>query len=242
MARVLWPGQDALGRCIRIDADTVPCTRVVGVAEDAVHDPLADQPLRYYLPIDQFPNEGGSYLLLRLRGDPAEMAEGVRRALQLLVPGQQYVTTQPVSDLLDAQRRSWRAGAAMFVAFGCLALVVAAVGLYRVITYDVGQRIARAGRADRARRTGSDVVRLVIAQAFRLAVGGIGVGSALAIGAGRWIEPLLFRQSATDPAVFGLVALVLVAVAVAACSAPAAGRCALIRIRSCAPTKVERPF
>jgi len=222
MAQVLWPGQDALGRCIRFNADTVPCTTVVGVAEDAVHDPLADQPLRYYLPMDQFPTEGGSYLLLRVRGNPAEMAEDVRRALQTAMPGQQYVTTQPLSDLLDAQRHSWRAGAAMFVAFGCLALIVAAVGLYGVIAYDVGQRMHELGVRIALGAQGSDVVRLVVARGVRLAVGGIAVGTAVAIGTGRWIEPLLFNQSATDPTVFGLVALVLVAVAVAACSAPAA--------------------
>jgi predicted permease len=222
MARVLWPGQDALGRCIRFNADTMPCATVVGVAEDAVHDPLADQPLRYYLPMDQFPTEGGSYLLLRVRGDPAEMAETVRRALQVVMPGQQYVTAQPVSDLLDAQRHSWRAGAAMFVAFGVLALVVAAVGLYGVIAYDVGQRMHELGVRIALGAHGADVVRLVVVRGLRLAVAGIAVGSALAVGAGRWIEPLLFRQSATDPAVFGLVAFVLVAVAVAACSAPAA--------------------
>jgi ABC-type antimicrobial peptide transport system permease subunit len=222
MARVLWPGQDALGKCMHLNADTVPCTSVVGVAEDAVHDPLADQPLRYYLPMDQFPNEGGSYLALRLRGNPAEMAEPVRRALQAVMPGQQYVTTQPVSDLLDAQRRSWRAGAAMFVAFGVLALVVAAVGLYGVIAYDVGQRMHELGVRIALGAQGSDVVRLVVARGVRLAVAGIAVGSALAIGAARWIEPLLFQQSATDPAVYGVVALMLIAVAAAACSAPAA--------------------
>ena len=222
MARVLWPGQDALGKCIRLNADTVPCTTVVGVAEDAVHDPLADQPLRYYLPMGQFPSEGGSFLVLRLRNNPADMAEPVRRALQTAMPGQQYVTTQPLSNLLDAQRRSWRVGAAMFVAFGCLALVVAAVGLYGVIAYDVGQRMHELGVRIALGAQGSDVVRLVVARGVRLAVGGIAIGSAFAIGAGRWIEPLLFRQSAADPAVFGLVAVVLVAVAVAACSAPAA--------------------
>jgi predicted permease len=222
MARVLWPGQDAIGQCMRVGADTMPCTRVVGVAEDAVHDALKDQPFRYYLPIDQFPNEGGSLLVLRLQGHSAEMAENVRRALQAVMPGQQYVMTQPMSNLLDAQRRSWRAGATMFVAFGVLALVVAAVGLYGVIAYDVGQRMHELGVRIALGARGADVVRLVVARGVRLAVGGVVVGSALSIAAARWIEPLLFRQSATDPAVFGLVGVLLVAVAVVACSAPAA--------------------
>ena len=69
---------------------------------------------------------------------------------------------------------------------------------------------------------GMDVVRLVVTRGVRLAVGGVALGSALAMSAARWIEPLLFRQSATDPAVFGFVGALLVAVAVVACSAPAA--------------------
>jgi ABC-type antimicrobial peptide transport system permease subunit len=207
---------------MRVGADTMPCTRVVGVAEDAVHDALRDQPFRYYLPVDQSPNEGSSLLVLRLRGRPAEMAEDVRQALQAVMPGQQYVTTQPMSDLLGAQRRSWRAGATMFVAFGVLALVVAAVGVYGVIAYDVGQRMHELGVRIALGARGMDVVRLVVARGVRLAIGGVALGSALAASSARWIEPLLFRQSATDPAVFGFVGALLVAVAVVACSAPAA--------------------
>jgi ABC-type antimicrobial peptide transport system permease subunit len=199
----------------------MPCTRVVGVAENAVHDAVKDQPLRYYLPMDQFPAEGGSLLLVRLRRPSAAAAEEVRRALQPVMPGQQYVTTRPMVDLLDAQRRSWRVGATMFVAFGVLALVVAAVGLYGVMTYNVGQRMHELGVRIALGAQGSDVVRLVVGQGMRLVVAGVVVGSALALGAARWIEPLLFRQSASDPLVFGFVGVLLVVVAVVACSVPA---------------------
>jgi predicted permease len=223
MARVLWPGRDALGRCLRLGADTMPCTTVVGVAEDAVHDPVKDEPLRYYLPVDQVPMEFGTTLLvMRMRRDAATAVEDVRRALQGVMPGQQYVTVQPMADLLAAQRRSWRVGATMFVAFGVLALVVAAVGLYGVIAYNVGQRMHELGVRVALGARGPDVVRLVVGQGVRLAVAGVVVGGALALGAARWIEPLLFRQSARDPAVFSVVGLLLVAVAVVACSVPAA--------------------
>ena len=110
----------------------------------------------------------------------------------------------------------------MFVAFGMLALVVAAVGLYGVIAYNVGQRMHEMGVRIALGAQGSDVVRLVIGQAVRLAIAGVVAGSALAIGAARWIEPLLFRQSATDPVVFGVVGGLLIAVALIACSVPAA--------------------
>ena len=216
MAQVLWPGQDALGRCIRFNADTVPCTTVVGVAEDAVHDPLADQPLRYYLPMDQFPSEGGSYLLLRVRGDPAEMAEGVRRALQPLMPGQQYVTTQPLSDLLDTQRHSWRAGAAMFVAFGCLALIVAAVGLYGVIAYDVGQRMHELGVRIALGATRLGVTALVFRQGMSLAALGIGLGCAAAVGVTRYLSGWIYGVTPLDGTTFAACAALMLVVALCA--------------------------
>ena len=222
MARTLWPSGDALGQCVRVGADSMPCTRVVGVVEDAVHDPLKDQPLRYYLPIEQFPLEGGSLLVLRVARDPAAMGEDVRRALQTVMPGQQYVTTEPMARLLGDQRRSWQVGATMFVAFGVLALVVAAVGLYGVLTYNVGQRMHELGVRVALGAQGVDVVRLVVAQGVRLAIAGVVTGSAIALVAGRWIEPLLFRQPATDPAVLGAVGGVLIVVTLVACAVPAA--------------------
>jgi predicted permease len=224
MARLLWPNRDALGQCLRVGADSMPCTTVVGVAEDAVHDPVKDQPLRYYLPLDQFPAEGAfvSLLVLRVAGDPAARAETVRRSLQAAMPGQQYVTVQPLGDLLDQQRRSWRLGAAMFVAFGALALVVAAVGLYGVIAYNVGQRMHELGVRRALGAQASDVVRVVMGQGVRLAVLGVGVGGVLALAAARFVEPLLFRQSATDPVVFLAAGTALIVVAIVACAVPAA--------------------
>lgn len=222
MARVLWPRQEALGQCIRAGADTMPCSTVVGIAENAVHDPVNDQPLRLYLPMEQFPAEGGSLLVVRTRGRPDVMAESVRRVLQSAMPGQQYVAVQPMTSLLDRQRRSWDLGATMFTAFGVLALVVVAVGLYGVINYNVTQRMHELGVrvALGARRT--DVMRLVVTEGLRLAAAGVVIGSLIALAASRWIQPLLFEQSAKDPVVFALVAAVIVAVASVASSLPAA--------------------
>jgi predicted permease len=222
MARTLWPGQDALGRCVRVGADTMPCSRVVGIAEDAVHDPVEDQPLRYYLPLEQYPAEGASNLFVRTRAsDPTTIAERVRRTLQTEMPGQQYVTVEPLADLLDATRRSWRVGATMFVAFGVLALVVAAVGLYGVIAYTVDQRMHELGVRIALGAQNMDVARLVVSHALGLAVTGIVLGTAIALLGARWIQPLLFRQSASDPAVFIIVGVALALVAVAASAAPA---------------------
>jgi putative ABC transport system permease protein len=222
MARVLWPGGDPLGKCIRLGADTTPCTTVVGVAEDVAHNSLTEvQRYRFYLPIEQFHPENGYAVMVRMRGDPVAAVERVRAALQPVMPGQAYVTVRPMGELVEGERRSWRVGATMFVAFGVLALVVAAVGLYGVIAYNVAQRMQELGVRVALGAQASDVVRLVVGQGVRFAVLGVTVGTILAIVAARWVQPLLFEQSATDVRIFGAVGGVLVAVAVLASSIPA---------------------
>jgi predicted permease len=222
MARVLWPGRDPIGQCMRVGSDTVPCTTVVGVAEDAFQRSLVDdQRLHYYLPLDQFRTNEGFALLLRVRGDPALQAEAVRRQLQPLMPGQAYVVVRPLDELLASQRRSWRFGATMFSAFGLLALLVAAVGLYGVLAYNVAQRMHELGvRMALGARPGQ-VVRLVMGQGIRYALLGTAIGTVLAFFAGRWLQPILFQVSARDLRVFGLVAALLLLVAGFATAAPA---------------------
>jgi predicted permease len=222
MARVLWPNANAIGQCMRVGADTMPCTTVVGVAEDVAHVSLADEaPNRYYLPIEQFRPAAGYAVMLRMRGDPAASAERVRAALQLVMPGQTYVTVRPLSEVVDGERRSWRVGATMFVAFGVLALVVAAVGLYGVVAYNVAQRMQELGVRVALGAQTPDVVRLVVGQGVRFAVAGVTLGTVLALFAARWVQPLLYAQSATDVRVFGIVGGVLVVVAIVASGLPA---------------------
>jgi ABC-type antimicrobial peptide transport system permease subunit len=107
------------------------------------------------------------------------------------------------------------------VAFGGLALVVAALGLYSVIGYSVTQRMHELGvRVALGART-PDILRLVVGQALRFAVVGVIVGIALSMVGSRWVQPLLFEQSARDPAVYALVALVLLGAAIIASASPA---------------------
>jgi predicted permease len=222
MAAVLWPGQDPLGRCFRMGADTMPCTYVVGVAEDIRSQSLeaVENPFFYYIPAAQWrPQEGG--LFVRARGDARRLAERVREHLQSEMPGTSFVTVTPLGEIVGAKTRSWVAGATVFTAFGALALVLAAVGLYSVIAYSVTQRRHELGErlALGAARTG--IVRLVEMEGLRFALAGIVIGGVVALSAGRWIGPLLFRQSPRDPAVFALVSLVLLGVALVASSVPA---------------------
>jgi predicted permease len=222
MARVLWPQRDAIGECFRQRSDTTPCLTVVGVAEDMVQrDFTATQRYHYYMPIEQFTRTFGNGMVLRLRGDPAVEAETIRASLQRVMPGASYLTVQPLREIVQNEQRSWRMGATMFVAFGVLALIVAAVGLYGVIGYNVTQRMHELGVRVALGAQRGDILRLVVGQSTRMALVGIAVGIVAATLASRWIQPLLFRQSATDPLVLAGVGATMLIVGLVASAMPA---------------------
>jgi predicted permease len=221
MAKTLWPGRDALGQCFRMNADTVPCTTVVGVAEDIHQQRIsADSGLyNYYLPATQLAGQGG--LAIRVTGDASTFAETVRRRLQREMPGASYVTTTPFRTIIGSQTKSWEVGAHMFVAFGVLALALAAIGLYSVIAYNVAQRTHEMGVRVALGAQIGDVVRLVVTDGIKLGALGLAIGAVVALSAARWIKPLLFNESPNDPVVFVLVTGMLLAVTVAASWIPA---------------------
>ena len=223
MAEALWPGQEAVGRCIRVFADTMPCRTVVGVANDILQSNYqlgAPKLYHYYLAADQIP-PSPRYLLVRADGDPALQSERLRLALQRVMPGASYVTVRPMETLLDGTYRTWRLGASMFLCFGLLALVVASVGLYGVIGYEVTQRMHELGVRVALGARRADILRLIVGRTVRLMALGIVAGAAITLLAGRWLEPLLFRQSTTDPRIYATVTVLMLMVAVLASSMPA---------------------
>jgi ABC-type antimicrobial peptide transport system permease subunit len=137
------------------------------------------------------------------------------------MPGASYVTVTPFADVVGSQMRSWKLGATMFVAFGALALLLAAVGLYSVIAYNVVQRTHELGVRITLGAQVGDVLGLVVGQGVRLAVAGIVIGGLISLSLARWLKPLLFQESARDPAVYALVAAVLLAVSIVASYVPA---------------------
>jgi predicted permease len=221
MAKTLWPGKDAIGQCVRVNADTMPCTYVVGIAENIKERALTTDPgLFYYMPAAQF-NPQSAGLVVRTRGNAADYIEPIRRELQREMPGASYVTVMPFSTIFGGETKSWKLGTTTFVAFGILALVIAAIGLYSVIAYNVAQRTHEMGVRVALGAEAGDVVRLVLSEGMRLGVAGVVLGTAAALVAGRWVKPLLFEQSPRDPLVFGVVTVVLLGVTFAASWIPA---------------------
>ncbi len=236
MAKAIWPNQDALGKCVRLNADTMPCATVVGVAENIKQASLGDDPsLTYYLPFDQAEltlaglatqthgaaNATIGGVFARTRGDAAASVDAVRRSVQQAMPGAGYVAVTSMSDILAPQRRSWELGATMFAIFGALALVLAGIGLYSVVACSVTERTGEMGVRIALGASASDVVSLVVFDGLRVVIAGIVVGGAIALWAGRWIAPLLFDISPRNPMVFASVFAVLVGVGFAASWLPA---------------------
>ena len=221
MAKFLWPGREAIGACFKIGVDTMPCTTVIGVSENVRLGTIDGEPsMHYYIPIEQRSPASGR-LLIRVRGDAAQHVEDVRRELQRLMPGTSYVTVTPFADIVGAMTRSWLVGAAMFSLFGLLALVLAGVGLYSVIAYDVAQRRHELGVRVALGAQSRDVLRLIVGEGVRVGIAGVIVGGTIAFWAARWVKPLLFESSAHDPWVFVGVALTLLSVSVVASLLPA---------------------
>ena len=221
MGRVLWPGRDAIGQCMRVSADTMPCTYVVGIAENIKSATLGvDSSYYYYVPAAQSRPQGGG-LFVRVSGNGAQRKEALRKSLQPLMPGSSYINVTPLTEIVDSQKQSWHLGATMFVVFGGLALLLAAIGLYSVIAYNVAQRTHELGVRRALGAQAVDIMRLVVADGLRVAFVGVAIGVLASFRGGRWAKPLLFDESPRDPVVFTVVTVTLIVVAAAASWIPA---------------------
>jgi putative ABC transport system permease protein len=225
MARLYWPGADPIGQCVTFDIDTLPCTRIVGIAADAHRRHVVQQGdvVQYYVRLEHAPAFMTPRVLFvrAAAGDAARWVRPVQRAMESAAAELPFADVRPMRSLLEPQLRPWELGAAMFAIFGGAALALAAVGLYGVIAYGVAQRIHEVGvrMALGARR--ADIVALVVSQALRVTVAGLVLGLVLTLSGARWVEPLLYGVSGHDPATLGIVCATLLAVALAASAVPA---------------------
>jgi predicted permease len=220
MGKLLWKGQDPIGQCFRLGADTNPCREVVGIAEDMTFGNIkGDDSMQLYLPASQ--ERSGGSIIARAAGDPRTQAEPLRRQIQLLLPGMGYATVRPISHVLDSVTRQWRLGATMFTIFGLIALVLAAVGLYGVIAYDIAQRMREMGVRVALGAQARDIRRLVVWQGVRVALAGAALGMVGAAFAAKYVAELLFHTSAYDPLAFVGAATTILVVALLATLIPA---------------------
>jgi predicted permease len=222
-AKHYWPSTSPIGKCIETgDADSAECNIVVGVAADAKYMQLEEDPRPvFFLPIAQWSGSHDRYILVRTTGDPAAAIPTVRATLQRLAANLPYVNVQTMAEVLRPQLQPRRLGAAMFGAFGVLALALAAIGLYGVISYAVAQRTHEVGIRLALGAQPAQVLRLVVRQGVLLTGIGLVIGIAGALAGAQLIAHFLFGVSATDPVTFAGVCVALGAVAALASYIPA---------------------
>jgi ABC-type antimicrobial peptide transport system permease subunit len=221
LARLLWPNETAIGRRLRLGADSMPFSEVVGVVKDLVTYRLAEaEEAQYWVPAAQI-GWSASDLVVRVDGGADAAAERIMAALRGWRSDYAALTVTPIRRKIDAQMRPWRLGASVFAGFGAIALVLAAMGVFGVVSFAVAQRTPEFGiraalGASRARLAG-----MVVGDTLRLALPGLAVGILISLAASRWLDGLLFNTSARDlTSIVGAAALLLVA-ALAAALAPA---------------------
>jgi len=222
LADLWWPNEEAIGHCMKVGGDTMPCAQVVGVVENTRRFRLLEDPaVQFFVPRGQGPPWSHTgVLVVRPAGDVAKVAESLRRELQTRVPDAPFIDVSRLDELVNPQMRAWQLGATAFGVFGLLAIVVAALGLYSVLAYDVSRRFRELGIRIALGAGKSDIGRMVVGGAVRVALAGAVIGFAIAIAAGSTVAPLLFQTSPHDPAAFLAAAGVLFAVALLAAVVP----------------------
>ena len=177
--------------------------------------------MHYYLPFGQETGIGGTELLVRPRGNPTVVAEQIRHELTQLDPSITLVETALMQETIDSQSRSWTLGASMFSLMGVLALIVAAMGLYSVMSYLIAQRTHEIGVRLALGAQSRDIVGLVVYSSLGMATLGVALGLGFSLAAGRFLAPLLFETSPRSPIILAGVAVVLICVALLASVVPA---------------------
>jgi macrolide transport system ATP-binding/permease protein len=220
MAKQFWPNENAVGRRFHFFGETA-LREVVGVVRNTVVNAIGEdpQPLAY-LPLAQ-DYAPAVTMQVRTSGRPEAVSATVRSQVQSLDTNLALTNMNTIGELIDQGLWAPRMGAGLLTVFGGLALLLAVVGVYGVLSYSVNQQTREIGiRMAMGAQTGR-ILGLVVGQGMRLAVAGLTLGLLVAFAAMRILSSLLFGVSAHDPLIFGGVSLVLATAAILACYIPA---------------------
>jgi len=220
MAKHFWPNENAIGKRFHFHGD--PGLReIVGVVRNTVENNIGEEPQPVaYLPLTQNYSPA-AIMLVRTSGRPEAMISSVRSQVQQLDSNLALTNVQTIGELLSQGLWAPRMGAALLAVFGGLALVLAIIGVYGVLSYSVNQQTREIGIRMAMGAQPGRVLQLVVGQGMRLAGAGLILGLLVAFAAMRLLESLLFGVSSHDPLTFGAVSLVLALAAVLACYIPA---------------------
>jgi putative ABC transport system permease protein len=225
-ARKVWPGQDPVGQAI-VTGSRPDRVAVIGVVADVRTESLEKQPppivyVPYWDgPIWQGSVWGNATYVMRTAQDPATMANALRSAMHELDAELPLANVLTMREVMSESVRSRKFQTILAGVFAGVALLLACLGIYGVISYSVAQRTSEIGLRIALGAQSSQVSMLVFRQGIRPVAGGLLVGVAGALAAGRWISSFLFGTEARNPAAIFAVVALLLAVAAAACWTPA---------------------
>ena len=220
MAKQFWPNENALGKRFHFFGET-DLREVVGIVRNTVVNAIGEEPQPLaYLPLTQDFSPAVT-MQVRTTGKPEPVIATVRSHVQSLDTNVALTNWNTIGELLDQGLWAPRMGAALLAVFGGVALILAVVGVYGVLSYSVTQQTSEIGIRMAMGATTSNVSRLVVKQGMRLAIMGLVLGLVVAFAAMRLLSSLLFGVSPHDPLIFGGVALILATAAVLACYIPA---------------------
>ena len=220
MAKQFWPNENALGKRFHFFGET-QLREVVGIVRNTVVNAIGEEPQPLaYLPLTQDFSPAVT-MQVRTSGKPEPVIATVRTHVQSLDTNVALTNWNTIGELLDQGLWAPRMGAALLAVFGGVALILAVVGVYGVLSYSVTQQTSEIGIRMAMGATTSNVSRLVVKQGMRLAIMGLVLGLVVAFAAMRLLSSLLFGVSPHDPLIFGGVALILATAAVLACYIPA---------------------
>jgi putative ABC transport system permease protein len=226
LAKRYWPGEDAIGKRITLgspDQNPVWLTVIGVVKNDVRSEWSAPAEEEMFLPFLQAANSAGPYMTIvaRTSGDPTLLIPAARRAIWAIDPSVAIAEVQTMDEVIDRSTTRPRINVLLLGVFASVALVLAAIGIYGVMSYAVSRRVHEIGIRMALGATAADVSRLVVGQGMRVVLVGAGLGLAGAFALTRLMQKLLYGVGATDPLTFVVVPLVLSGVALLANYLPA---------------------
>ncbi len=224
--KLYWPNQSALGKRIETSGrDNAPWQTIVGVVADVRERGLeADPKPGVYLPVAQVPNGWNvpKQLAIRTAMDPVAIAQAARDAIWAVDRDQPISEVRTMEDIVDLEVADHKQQTMLLGSFAVLALVLASLGIYGVLSYAVTQRTREIGVRMALGAGIGDVTRMVVGHGLGLAALGMAIGAAVALAVTRSMTKLLVGVQPADPVIYAGVVLLLMTVALAACYVPAA--------------------
>ncbi|HVN09677.1 MAG TPA: ABC transporter permease [Patescibacteria group bacterium] len=224
LAKKFFPNENPLGKRIKpgaSDSSDEPMREIVGVVGDVKHRTLWRAPdPEVYIPYDQLAF-GAMTIVVRAAGDPHSLLSAIRAQVIGLDPELPLYGVRTLEEYISGTVAQRQFTALLLALFAGIALVLAGVGLYGVMSYGVAQRTHEIGIRVALGAASEDVLRLVVGQGLRLTALGLALGALAALAASRLLAKMLFGVSGADPLTFAVVAVVFLAIAVAACYVPA---------------------